>query len=166
MATISKLGFVRHLRAEPNQYILHYSGGKLKRRGVGLAYWFMPMSASVAMLPVEDAEATTLLHERTADLQAINVQLTVRYRVDKPELAAQRINFSISTTSGAWSDMPLEKMANFFNQKVQEPTRAALSAIDLAEAIKSGAAQVQRAVRTLLLEDKEMREMGLAVVDV
>ena len=29
MANVSKFGLWRHLRAEPNQFILHYKGGKL-----------------------------------------------------------------------------------------------------------------------------------------
>lgn len=166
MATITQLGLMRHLRAEPNQYILHYRGGKLVRQGAGLAYWFMPMSASIALLPVEDAEATTLLHERTSDVQAVNAQVTVRYRVAKPELAARRVNFAIGTESGAWSEKPLEKLVEFFHQRVQEPAREALSAMPLNEAIKTGAEVVQRAVRARLLDDPEMHDMGLAVVDV
>ncbi|MEZ5991899.1 MAG: SPFH domain-containing protein [Planctomycetota bacterium] len=166
MAAITKLGLLRHLRAEPNQYILHYRAGKLARQGAGLAYWFMPMSASIALLPVEDAEATTLLHERTSDMQGVNAQLTVRYRVAKPELAARRVNFAISTETGGWTEKPLEKLAEFFNQRVQGPARAALAAMVLADAIKTGAEVVQRAVRASLHDDPELHDMGLAVVDV
>jgi hypothetical protein len=36
MAHITRLAFARHLRAEPNQYILHYRAGSLARKGVGL----------------------------------------------------------------------------------------------------------------------------------
>ena len=62
MAHINRLAFLRHLRAEPNQYILHYRSGKLVRSGVGLAYWFTPLSAAVAQVPadrklVREAEA-------------------------------------------------------------------------------------------------------------
>ncbi|MCA8946876.1 MAG: SPFH domain-containing protein, partial [Planctomycetes bacterium] len=166
MAAITKLGLLRHLRAEPNQHILHYRAGKLARQGAGLAYWFMPMSASIALLPVEDAEATTLLHERTSDMQGVNAQLTVRYRVAKPELAARRVNFAISTETGGWTEKPLEKLAEFFNQRVQGPARAALAAMVLADAIKTGAEVVQRAVRASLHDDPELHDMGLAVVDV
>jgi hypothetical protein len=40
MTTIARAGFVSHLRAEPNEFILHFRGGKLTRRGASLAYWF------------------------------------------------------------------------------------------------------------------------------
>jgi hypothetical protein len=61
MAHITRLAFARHLRAEPNQYILHYRAGDLARRGVGLTYWFYPLSAAVAQVPVEDIETTFVL---------------------------------------------------------------------------------------------------------
>ncbi len=58
MATITSLGLISHLRAEPNQFILHYRDGRLTRRGAGLAYWFFPLRAAVAQQPVEDVETT------------------------------------------------------------------------------------------------------------
>lgn len=166
MATISKIGFVSHLRAEPNQFILHYRKGKLVRQGAGIAYWFMPMSGSIAMLPVEDAEATTLLSERTSDLQEVNVQVTVRYRVARPELSAKRINFAVNPKSGVWTNRPLEKLAEVFRQRVQEPARNALAGLTLAQAVKTGAERLQIAVRASLYGDTEVAELGLAVVDV
>ena len=36
MATISKYGILRHLRAEPNQFVLHFSNGKLARSGADI----------------------------------------------------------------------------------------------------------------------------------
>ncbi len=51
MATVTFFPFVRHLRAEPNQHILHFRGGKVVTEGPGLAYWFLPLSAAVAQLP-------------------------------------------------------------------------------------------------------------------
>lgn len=84
MASISRFTVLRHLRAEPNQYILHFRRGAVVRRGVGLAYWFSPLSAAVAQLPTEDCEATFLLHERCADYQVATVQCTVTYRIADP----------------------------------------------------------------------------------
>ena len=94
MTTISQFGFVRHLRAEPNQFILHYHNGAIVRRGAGLAYWFLPLNAAIAQLPVEDVETTFVLTERSADYQDVVVQSTLTYRVADAEAAAARINFT------------------------------------------------------------------------
>ena len=82
MAAISRFGpFIAHLRADPNQHVLHYRGGRVARQGAGIAYWFSPLRAAVAQVPVEDVETTFLLKERAADFQDVSVQLTVTYRV-------------------------------------------------------------------------------------
>ncbi|MCC7509541.1 MAG: SPFH domain-containing protein [Planctomycetes bacterium] len=166
MATITKLAGLRHLRAEPNQYILHYRAGKLARQGAGIAYWFLPMSASIAQLPVEDAEATCILNERTIDMQAINVQAVIRYRIHDPERAARRVNFTISTATGTWTEQPLEKLTEFWHQRVQEPARKALSGMALTEAVRSGAEAVHNAIRAAFEHDPELADMGLAIVEV
>lgn len=166
MAAITRLAGLRHLRAEPNQYILHYRAGKLARQGAGIAYWFVPMSASIAMLPVEDAEATCVLNERTSDMQSINAQVVIRYRIAEPLAASRRVNFSISTQTGAWVEQPLEKLTEFWHQRVQGPARNALSTMTLAEAVKSGAQAVYAAIRGALEHDPELADMGLAVVEV
>ena len=100
MAHITRLAFARHLRAEPNQYILYYRAGSLARKGTGLAYWFHPLSAAVAQVPVEDIETTFVLREWSSDFQEITVQVTLTYRFVDPEKAAQRINFSIHSQAG------------------------------------------------------------------
>ena len=99
MATISKYGPLRHLRAEPNQFVLHFGNGKLVRSGAGLAYWFLPLSAALAEVPVEDIATTFVLNERSSDFQALKVQCTVVYRVADPAVAVSRVNFSIGADS-------------------------------------------------------------------
>lgn len=166
MATISGLLSWRHLRAEPNQHILHYTKGRLARHGPGLSYWFYPLSAAIAQVPVEDCETTFLLRERTVDLQEVSVQCTLVYRFADPEKAASRANFTISLNSGQWVEKPLEKIGAFWAQRVREPVRAHLIRLPLADAVRSGAATVRAAIREALAADAEPAEMGLALVGV
>lgn len=166
MATITGLLWWRHLRAEPNQYVLHYVGGKLARKGAGLSYWFYPLSAAIAQVPVEDCEATFLLRERTSDLQEVAVQCTVVYRVVDAEKAASRANFTVSLHSGAWVEKPLEKLAAFWAARVREPVRAHVSGLALGDAVRTGAVTVRAAVAEALQKDTEIGAMGLGVVGI
>ena len=104
MPTITRLPLLplRRLRAEPNQLILHFRSGKIVRKGAGMAYWFSPLSAAIAMLPIEDCQSTFVLNEHSADFQPIKVQSTISYRIIDAEKAASRFNFSLSIDSGAW----------------------------------------------------------------
>lgn len=166
MAQISRLLFARHLRSEPNQYILHYRRGKLVRQGAGLAYWFHPLSAAVAQVPVQDIETTFVLNERTSDFQEVTIQATIVYRCADALKAAQRINFSISLTKGVWLEQPLERLANVWAQWAQEPARSQINRLTVVEAVRSGAQDVQAALEAALAEHSEMAAIGLSLVSV
>ena len=166
MAHISSLGFFRHLRAEPNQFILHYKDGKVVRKGPGLAYWFFPLSAAVAQVPVEDCETTFLLNERSSDFQELVAQCTIRYRFLDPEKSASRINFTISLTTGRWVEEPLERLASFWSQRAQHPARSYLTSVPIVDAIRSGAEVVRSAIEKALTADQEVPAMGLTLVSV
>ncbi|HEY1101284.1 MAG TPA: hypothetical protein VGF99_20265, partial [Myxococcota bacterium] len=53
---VSRLLFARHLRAEPTSHVLFFKDGALKKSGPGLAFWFMPLGASVSAVPLDDRE--------------------------------------------------------------------------------------------------------------
>jgi len=166
MATISRFGPFSHLRAESNQFILHYKRGQVIVKGRGLAYWFLPLSAAVAQVPAEDIDTTFLLRERTSDLQEVAVQCTVTYRVSELEQATQRVNFSIGLDNGAWKEQPLERLATLWAQRAQQPTRSYLSTVPVVEAVRSGAEKVQAAIDSALRGDADLSAMGLSVVGV
>jgi regulator of protease activity HflC (stomatin/prohibitin superfamily) len=166
MAHISKFLFLRHLRAEPNQYILHYRDGRLVRSGPGLTYWFSPLSAAVAQVPVEDIEATFMLGERSSDFQEIAVQVTLTYRVANPQKASQRVNFGISLDSGAWVEQPLERLHNLWAHWSRHAVRACLIEMDVAEIVRVGADRTRDALEQALRATFEVEDMGLAMVSV
>lgn len=164
MASITRFPFVSRLRAESNQYILHYTGGRLSRQGAGLSYWFIPLSAAVAQLPVEDIETTFLLNERSADFQDVSVQITLVYRFSDYARAAARINFSISLSHGAWLEPPLERLANFWMQRAKTPAREYLVNVPVVEAVGQGPSAVRAAIEAALKDDAEVAAMGMELV--
>ncbi|MCB1636842.1 MAG: hypothetical protein KDI51_19800, partial [Xanthomonadales bacterium] len=133
MPTITRLPVLplRRLRAEPNQLILHFRGGRLVRKGAGMAYWFSPLSAAIAMLPIEDCQSTFVLNEHTADFQSIKVQSTISYRIVDAEKAASRFNFSLSIDHGAWLEQPLDRLASVLAQRALPVVRKLVSAQSL-----------------------------------
>jgi regulator of protease activity HflC (stomatin/prohibitin superfamily) len=166
VASIVRFVAFRHLRAEPNQFILHYRNGKLVRRGAGISYWFNPLSAAVAQVPVEDCETTFVLKERSVDFQELTVQCTLTYRFADPERAAARVNFTVSLQNGAWTEQPLERLANLWSQKAQQPARGYITNATLVEALRSGADQIRSGVEAALRSDPEIAAMGLNLVSV
>lgn len=166
MATITRFSLLRHLRSEPNQFVLHFTGGKLRRSGAGIAYWFSPLSAALAQVPVEDISTTFVLNERSRDYQAVKLQCTVVYRVADPAKAVSRVNFSISIASGNWVERPLEAIATLWMQRALAPTRNYLAGATLEQALRDGSDCIRSALWDALSQDAEITAMGLTVVGV
>lgn len=166
MAYITRYPLVSHLRAEPNQHILHYSSGKLARQGIGLAYWFNPLSAAVAQVPAEDCTATFVLNERTADFQQVAVQCTVVYRFKNPESAVGRLNFTVSLQNGLWTENPLEKVTTLWSQSARTLIRTYLAGVAVGDAVRGGPAALGPQLRGALAGDPAMQEIGIALVSV
>jgi regulator of protease activity HflC (stomatin/prohibitin superfamily) len=166
MAHINRFLFWRHLRADPNQHLLHYRRGNLIRKGAGLAYWFLPLSAAVAQVPVEDIETTFVLRERSADFQDITVQVTLSYRIADPEMAAQRVNFAISLDSGGWIEQPLQRLDSLWAHWTQHPARSCLAGMPVVDVVREGADRTRTAIEEALRENSQIGDMGLALVSV
>ena len=166
MAHINRFLFWRHLRADPNQHLLHYRRGKLIRRGAGLAYWFLPLSAAVAQMPVEDIETTFVLRERSADFQDITVQVTLSYRIADPETAAQRVNFAISLDSGAWIEQPLQRLDSLWAHWTQHPARSCLADMLVVDVVRAGADRTRAAIEEALQDNRQIEDMGLVLVSI
>src|SRR5262245_24683169 len=100
MATVTRFGPFRHLRADPNMFIMHYPKGKLRRQGRGLAYYFNPLSAGIAEVPLQENDVIFSITEPTQDFQLATVQGVITYRFTEPTAAADAINFTIDPNSG------------------------------------------------------------------
>lgn len=166
MANISRFGWFRRLRTEPNQYILVFRGGKLKRQGAGLAFWFNPLNTTLAQLPVEDIETTVTFRERSSDFQEISAQVAVTYRIADPVLAAGRINFTISIESGVWMEQPLDRVTSIWLQRALRPARTYLNATPVIEAVQTGADIIAGSIEQALRTDSSVSAMGLEMVSV
>ena len=166
MATIHRFMFLRHLRAEPNMHVLHYRKGKLLRSGRGLAFWYLPLSSSLAEVPTCDLEQPFLFHARSSDFQEVTAQGAIAYRVADAELLAQRVNFSLDLSTGAYLETPLEDLAQLFTKQAQQLAWGYLASTPIKQLLAEGVEEVRERVRVGLTDDPDLALMGLQVVAV
>ncbi|NUT23040.1 MAG: SPFH domain-containing protein [Hamadaea sp.] len=164
MADISRRFFLRHLRSTPTNWVRHHAKGKVKREGVGLSFWYRPLTAVLSEVPVDDRELPLLFHARTADFTDITVQATVTYRVETPAVAASRLDFSINPRTGQASSRPLDQVATLLAELAQQPALDLLARLPLAEALTAGISPVREAVSAALADDPRLADLGVAVV--
>jgi regulator of protease activity HflC (stomatin/prohibitin superfamily) len=163
MADVTRRLFLRHLRGAPTSWVRHQVGGRVRREGVGLSFWYRPLTAVLSEVPVDDRELPLLFHAHTADFADVTVQATVTYRVADPALAASRLDFSIDPRTGRARARPLDQVATLLAELAQQPALDLLARVPLAGAL-TGIAPVREAVSATLRDEPRLTDIGVTVV--
>lgn len=166
MADIHKAPVLRHLRGAPTSYVRLVRGGRVVQEGVGLAFWFRPLSAIISEVPVDDRDVPFVASARTRDLQVVKAQGTITYRVVDPALALERIDFGIDPDTGSWRAAPLEQVAGLLVELVQQRVLEELTTLDLRDAITGGAQRLRTRIDDLLTDDPRLAGLGVELVHV
>jgi regulator of protease activity HflC (stomatin/prohibitin superfamily) len=166
MADITRLPVVRHLRGTPTGWVQHLRRGRVAHAGTGLSFWFMPLSAVLSEVPVDDRPVPLVFHGRTSDFQDVVVQASVTYRVHDPGLAASRFDFSISSLNGKWRSTPLESLTGMLTEAAQEQALALIASMTLTQALTNGLAVVAERIAAGLAGDPRLSQTGISVIDV
>jgi regulator of protease activity HflC (stomatin/prohibitin superfamily) len=166
MADITKRLFLSHFRGSPTNHVVHLRRGKAAHAGTGQAFWFRPLTAVLAEVPVDDRELPMLFHARTRDFQDVTVQASITYRFVDPDLATRRLDFAVDPASGQWRATPLEQVAVLLTELAQQHALTLVASLELAEALATGTAAVRQRVAEGLAADERLAETGIAVIGV
>lgn len=166
MADIRSYWLFRHLRSETSNHVLHYKRGALVGSGRGLSYWFLPMSASIAEVPVDDREVPLALSARTSDYQDVSVQGVITYRVTDPEATSRRIDFTIDNARGVHLRQPLEKLALLIGQLAQQHAVDWVGRTPIRDVLRDGSREVRDRVQTALDADESLALLGVTIASV
>ncbi len=147
-------------------FVMHHRSGRLARQGRGLAFWFWPLSASIAKVPLDDREVPFLFHGRSHDHQEVTVQGIVTYRIVDAVRLASRVDCSVDTKSGAYSKQPLESLALLIVQLAQQIAWDYVATNALQTVLQDGFAALRERIDHGLTTDESLPLMGLEVVTV
>lgn len=164
MAEIRRVWLWRHLRSDSAAHILFDRAGRRAASGKGLAFWFLPLSASIAEIPMDDRDLPLAFSGRTRDFQEVSVQGVVTWRVADPEVVAGRVDFSLDLDTGKWARQPLEAVAQRVVELAQQEAAAWIAGASLADALGTGVEAVRGRVAARLAE--ELPAFGLVLVSV
>lgn len=166
MTTIREFPIVSHLRAEPTSHILRFRNGERVSSTRGGGFWFLPLSTTIADVPVEDREQSFLFPARSADFQDVTVQGTVTYRVQDPALAARRIDFSIDLTYGNYRGQPLERLAQMVTLTAQQATLDWVAHRSLDDVLREAVQDLRPLLAEELNADASLADLGLKIASV
>ncbi|GAA2028421.1 SPFH domain-containing protein [Catenulispora yoronensis] len=166
MADITRRLFLSHFRGSPTNHVVHLRRGQVAHEGTGQAFWFRPLTAVLAEVPVDDRELPMLFHGRTKDFQDVTVQASMTYRFVDPAVATRRLDFAVDLGTGQWRATPLEQVAVLLTELAQQHALTLIATMELAEALATGTAAVRERVAGGLAADERLAETGIGVVGV
>lgn len=154
----------QYIKATPSQFIMHYRGGKLRRSGTGLAFFYFRPSSSIVVVPIGSADVPFIFNEISADFQAITVQGQLTYRAQDPQRLASLLNYTVS--GGAQisyiSDDP-QKLPQRLINLLQVLVRAEVQKLPLKDAIHS-TDEIATVVMSKLSQVNELSALGVEVL--
>ncbi|MEM9135046.1 MAG: SPFH domain-containing protein [Actinomycetota bacterium] len=166
MATITRRPIVSHLRSSSTTYVRRLRNGQVVNDGIGQSFWFVPRTSSISELPIDERELPLIFRDRTSDFQEISVQASITYRIARPSAAAERIDFTIDNTTGAWVRTPLEQIGGLLTELAQQHATAVLASLSLTEVLGQGVPALRGTLGAGLRADDRLIETGLEIVDV
>ncbi len=115
---------INYYKGEPNSYVLSHRNGKLAQHGAGINFYYMPLTTTLAIVPLASQESQFIFNETTANFQEVSIQGSLTYRLSDPIELAKRLDFTVSPkTHRHKSEDPLQLVQRVVNS-VQAHTRS------------------------------------------
>jgi len=156
------LGF-RYIKFQPNQYVLKFKNGKIKKEGAGLSFWYFAPSTSLVSVPMGSIDTPFIFEETTADYQAVTVQGQVSFRIAEPKKLASLLNYTLDALGKNYVSEDHEKLPQRVINATQVLTRKVVSSLSLKQTLSSSESIVN-SVTQGLKNSEELRSLGLEIL--
>lgn len=156
------LGF-KYAKFQPNEYVIQYKKGKVKREGTSLTFYYYLPRTTMVMVPVGSKDIPFMLEELTSDFQTVRVQGHLSYRVVDFKKVSELLNYSIDTKTKTYiSDDPIKLSQRVINI-VSVLVKKHIEAMKLTKAIQS-TENLASQVLSHLNDNKEVTSYGLEIL--
>lgn len=166
MAQIKRYPFASHLRSEASSHIRQYRGGKMRREGRGLSFWFDPHGASIIEVPLADRELTFLVKSQSSDYQDLAVQGTILWRVADAARLSDRVDFALDLKTGKPQGKPEDHIRSVLSGLARQFADDYLKPLGVRAVLEAGLAPMQAALNAGFASDPTAGDMGLEVIAV
>jgi hypothetical protein len=123
-----------YMKVPPTTYVLQYQGGRVRRQGPGLAFWYFQPVSTIVAVPLASRDVPFAFNEVTADFQPVTLQGQLTYRVADPGRLAGLLDFSVRPSGQYISDDP-DKVPERLVQTAQTLGRAVVQRLTLRDAL-------------------------------
>ncbi len=154
---------ISYRKANPTDYVLHFSRGKLAREGAGLSFFYFTPASSIVSVPLASANVPFVFNEPTADFQTLTVQGQITDRIVEPRKAAAMLDFTVDARGRYVSDQ-YQKLPERMVYGLQTLIRAEVQGLPLREALVHGDALTARVLGEFRASS-EVLQLGIEILN-
>ena len=154
----------RYLKSTATDYIVHYTGGQVRREGVGLAFIYYAPVAVISKVPIGSSDVPFVFEEVTADFQDVTIQGELTYRISEPKRLAGLLDFTLDT-NGRYRSDDANKLNERLVREVQILARSFTQQAQLG-AVLTGSGSLVDTVRQGLGQAEAVQMLGVEILGV
>jgi regulator of protease activity HflC (stomatin/prohibitin superfamily) len=145
---------IGYFKAQPTEFVRKVAGGRVKREGQALSFYYLKRRTSIVIVPVSSADAAFVFNEQTGNYQAVAIQGQLTYRIVEPRRTMDMLNYVIDPKRRMHVSQDPERLEQRIVVAVQMETRRQVEDKSLEEMLGNAAsisAEVQEEVRSRAL---------------
>ena len=155
--------FVSYFKGQPTEYVLKFTGGRLRRQGQGLSFYYLVRTTSIVVVPTQVRDAGFVFNELTNTFQTVTIQGSLTYRIADPARAATLIDFSVDVRRRTYLSTDPDSLGGRIVNAVQGEVRAEVQGRSLEESIRD-AQTLANTVLARLRVSSLLTDMGIEVL--
>jgi hypothetical protein len=148
-----------YFKAQPTEHVIHYSGGKPKREGGGLAFFYLRYNTQIVVIPTSSLESGLVFNEVTRNFQDVTIQGRFTYRIVNPKIAAALLNYTMDPRSREYVSNDPERLPQRLSNVIQMETRNEIQTRSLEQVLTQYEA-IAQAVTTRVSEGRLFESSG------
>lgn len=151
-----------YIKFDATRYVIHYTSGKVRREGKGLAFLYFGPSSSIVAIPTGSMDVPFIFNEATADFQTVSIQGQITYKVENPRQLAEQLDYTVDR-NGQYKTDDFEKLSQRLVNEAQTYTTAFVQQLHLKEVLRK-AKDVEQRIAAGLRESAVVSQLGISLV--
>lgn len=153
---------IRYFKSVPTTYVLHFVGGKVKRKGLGMSFFYFAPTTTIVQVTQASVDVPFVFEETTNDFQDVTLQGQLTYRVTDPEKLTQVLDYSIDGLGRYKTDDP-EKLKERLVQAIQVHAHS-LSQTRSLETIMTQSSELSSELLTSMRASETTHMLGIEIL--
>ncbi len=155
---------INYIKFDSMNYVIHYKGGKIKKEGRGLSFFYFSPNSSIVSIPVQSNDFQFVFNETTKDYQEVTLQGQVTYKIQNPKQLAETLDFTVNSKK-QYLKNDHEKIQQRIINEAQTASASIIQRLSLKEALRK-LEDIETGIFENIQQSKTVQMLGLEILSV